>query len=421
MPRSQVAIKVVGIGGCGGNIIDYMVEAGLGGVDYLCLNTDEQGLERSTSPVKLQIGKRVTQGYGTGSDPEVGREAALENTEELTELLGDADMVFLVTGLGGGTGTGAAPVVGSLAKQMGALTMAAAVKPFAFEGKRKNLVADEGFRDLLEQVDTAMEIPNERLLDQIEPGSGFFESFRVANRIATETLQGITDIINRPGIMNSDFADIRAVLEEAGVAVVGSAQASGPDAAVQAAREAIASLMADPDVLPKATKVLVNVTGSAQFGMHDASEALHLIQREFDHEANLIIGTVRDDSVGDQVSVMVVASGFNQDGFELKSAAEEDSTTSDSSFFDEESDWPSELSEESLDEEQEESVSIVAEGASHGPAGLSSDAEREEFELPTNGMPLEFVPQPPIRVNESEPKAASAKKRGFFGRKSFFS
>ena len=179
--------------------------------------------------------------------------------------------------------------------------------------------------------------------------------------------------------------------------------------------------MADPDVLPKATKVLVNVTGSAQFGMHDASEALHLIQREFDHEANLIIGTVRDDSVGDQVSVMVVASGFNQDGFELKSAAEEDSTTSDSSFFDEESDWPSELSEESLDEEQEESVSIVAEGASHGPAGLSSDAEREEFELPTNGMPLEFVPQPPIRVDESEPKAASAKKRGFFGRKSFFS
>ena len=188
---------MVGIGGCGGNIIDYMVEAGLGGVDYLCLNTDEQGLERSTSPVKLQIGKRVTQGYGTGSDPEVGREAALENTEELTELLGDADMVFLVTGLGGGTGTGAAPVVGSLAKQMGALTMAAAVKPFAFEGKRKNLVADEGFRDLLEQVDTAMEIPNERLLDQIEPGSGFFESFRVANRIATETLQGITDIINQ--------------------------------------------------------------------------------------------------------------------------------------------------------------------------------------------------------------------------------
>ena len=419
MPRSRVSIKVVGIGGCGGNIIDYMIESGLGGVDYICLNTDEQALERCTSPVRLQIGKRVTQGYGTGSDPEVGREAALENTEELTDLLADTDMVFLVTGLGGGTGTGAAPVVGSLAKQMGALTIAAVVKPFAFEGKRKNLVADGGFRDLLEQVDTAMEVPNERLLDQIEPGSGFFESFRLANRIATETLQGITDIINRPGIMNSDFADIRAVLEEAGVAVVGSSQAGGPDAAVQAAREAIASLMVDQEVLPKATKILVNVTGSAQFGMHDASEALHLIQREFDHDANLIIGTVRDDSLGDEVRVMVVASGFSEDSFELESTAGA-STAADSSFFDESSEWPGELSAGSLAEEQQEPVRIVAEEAPHEPSGLPGDADRAEFELPTNGMPLEFVPQPPIRVDESEPEPAPARKRGFFGRKNIF-
>ena len=419
VPGSRVAIKVVGIGGCGGNVVDYMIEAGLGGVDYICLNTDEQALERCTSPVRLQIGKRVTQGYGTGSDPEVGREAALENTEELTELLGEADMVFLVTGLGGGTGTGASPVVGSLAKQMGALTIAAAVKPFAFEGKRKNLVADEGFRDLLEQVDTAMEIPNERLLAQIEPGSGFFESFRLANQIATETLQGITDIINNPGIMNSDFADIRAVLEEAGVAAVGSSQLGGSDAGVQAAREAIASLMVDPDVLSKASKILVNVTGSAQFGMHDASEALHLVQREFDHEANLIIGTVRDDSLGDEVRVMVVASGFGQEGFELQSAAEVP-TAGDSSFADEESDWPGELSAGSLAGEHEEPVSIVAEEAPQEQAGQPGDDERPEYELPTNGMPLEFVPQPPIRVDESEPQAAPPRKRGFFGRKSFF-
>lgn len=431
VPTGRVSIKVVGIGGCGGNIVDHMIEAGLGGVDYICINTDDQALERCVSPVKLQIGKRVTQGYGTGSDPEVGREAALENTEELAELLGDADMVFLTTGLGGGTGTGAAPVVGSLAKQMGALTIAAAVKPFAFEGKRKAHVANEGFRALLEQVDTAVEIPNERLLAQIDPGSGFFESFRVANQIATETLQGITDIINRPGIMNSDFADIRAVLEDAGEAVVGSSQKGGPEAAVQAARQAISNLMMEPDTTPRASKILINVTGSAQFGMHDASEALSLIQREFDHDANLIIGAVRDESLEDKVRVMVVASGFHRESFELQPGAETEDTE-DAPFGGDTAGWHTEVAAASFAEEPGDFEGTPAEeqpvpnsaSPDEDPApdgeAFPRDDRRSELELPTNGVPLEFVPPPPIRIAEADAQPPPPKKRGLFRRKSIF-
>ncbi len=431
VPGSRVSIKVVGIGGCGGNIVDYMIESGLGGVDYSCLNTDEQALSRCISPAKLQIGKRVTQGYGTGSDPEIGRESALENTEELTEMLGEADMVFLALGLGGGTGTGAAPVVGSLAKQMGALTIAAAVKPFSFEGKRKSQVADEGFQALLEQVDTAIEIPNERLLEHVEPGSGFFEGFRLANRIATETLQGITDVINKPGIMNSDFADIRAVLEDAGLAVVGSSQRGGREAALEAARDAIGSLMVDQDGLAGASKILVNVTGSVQFGMHDASEALQLIQREFDHHANLIIGTVRDDTLGEEVRVMVVASGFQQEGFQLQSAPESETAES-SSDVGREPYWRSDFSVESpagTDEDPEyavteaETVPISVAPEDEQPPvaeGLPSDAESLELELPTNGGPLEFTPRSPIRAEEDEVESPPARKSQFFRRKSFF-
>jgi cell division protein FtsZ len=430
VPGSRVTITVVGIGGCGGNIIDYMIESGLGGVNFACLNTDEQALKRCISPVKLQIGKRVTQGYGTGSNPEMGREAALENTEELTEMLGDADMVFLAVGLGGGTGTGAAPVIGSLAKQMGALTIAAAVKPFGFEGKRKSQVAEEGFQALLEQVDTAIEIPNERLLEQIDSGSGFFDSFRLANQIATETLQGITDVINQPGIMNSDFADIRAVLEDAGVAVVGSCQRGGREAALEAAREAIGSLMVEQDGLAKASKILVNVTGSAQFGMHDASEALDLVQSKFDQEANLIIGAVRDDSLGDEVRVMVVASGFRRESVQLQSTAEDE--TPRDSIIGGQSYWPSDASEGFAAGQKEVVEEAPAEAAAvpispepetelqHVAEDLPSQDQRPELELPSNGGPMEFMPRPGIRVEEEEEERPPATRPGFFRRRSIF-
>ena len=430
IPGSRVTTKVIGIGGCGGNIVDYMIEQGLGGVDYISLNTDEQALKRCNAPVKLQIGDRVTQGYGTGSNPEVGREAALENTEELTELLGEADMVFIAVGLGGGTGTGAAPVVGSLAKQMGALTVAAAVKPFAFEGKRRIRVADEGFETLLEQVDTAIEIPNERLLGQIEAGSGFFESFRLANHIATETLQGITDIITKPGVMNSDFADIREVLQEAGVAMVGSSQRGGRDAAVQAARDAIEGLMVESGGLKKARKVLINITGSSQFGMHDASEALQYIQNEFDEDAEIIIGTVQDDELSEQVRVMVVASGFRPDNFRLH--ARETREASRSPFPRSDSYWPADDSLEPAEIEAGDEVEPPAQDPAM-PAPLESESElhleQEDTadepqspgpELPSNGSPLEFVPPPTIRTEREEELPRARRKSAFFGRSSIF-
>ena len=432
VPNSQICIKVVGIGGCGGNIVDHMIESGLGGFEYICINTDEQALNRCTSPAKLQIGKRVTQGYGTGSNPALGREAALENTEELSELIGEGDMVFLVLGLGGGTGTGAAPVIGSLAKQVGALTIAAAVKPFAFEGKHKNEVADEGFEAVLEQVDTAIEIPNERLMAHMDSGGGFFDGFRIANNLASEMLEGITDIINKAGIMNSDFADIRAVLEEAGLAVVGSGQATGPEAAVQAARGALDSLMVEQELLSSASKVLVNITGSEKFGMHDASDALHLIQREFHPDANLIIGTVRDESFEDQVKVMVVASGFTKNGFELRPVpaveVEEPFEEPTATGFEEPAATPYEEAAATPFEEATATPYQELEPQPLEPSPVPVPEEVEaphlpvverpnRHELPQHGESLGFGRRAPILAEESVAAEPEPQKPGFFRRK----
>lgn len=311
--QGPVSIKVVGIGGCGSNIVDYMVKSDIASVTFITVNTDAQALDACNSPFKLRLGERVTQGFGTGSNPELGRDAALENTEEISELLNDADMVYLTLGLGGGTGTGAAPVIASLAKQMGALTLAAAVKPFAFEGKRRTQIAESGLKDLLEQVDTAIVIPNERLFEQMDTGSSFFDGFQMANMIATQTLVGITDLITKPGVMNNDFADLRAIFSDAGLAVMGAGQAAGRDAAIQASREAIGSPMMDHEGLSRASKILVNISGSEKFGMHDAREALQLIHREIASDAELKVGVVRDDTLKEDVRVMVIASSFSHE------------------------------------------------------------------------------------------------------------
>ncbi len=449
VPAGAISIKVVGIGGCGGNVVDYMLESGLSGVDYVCLNTDKQALERCNSPNKLLIGQRVTQGYGTGSNPEAGRESALENTEDLTEILADADMVFIVVGLGGGTGTGAAPVVGSLAKQTGALTVAAAVKPYGFEGKRRRKIAHEGFEVVLEQVDTAIEIPNEHLLSQVEAGAGFFDSFRVANRIATRILRGITDIINNPGVMNSDFADIRAVFEDAGVAVVAAAEADGPDAAMQAARGALEGLIIDPGELKRSKKILVNVTGSAQFSMHDASAALDLLRREFDEEAELIIGTVRDDSIEDRVRIMVVASAFDRAARDEEPAteseqraepdadsdpfwaAEESRDLGDGSYQAEGDPAPEPAEEVEPPRSQQEQDPVEYQRADleaeFGPSpGLPEEEhggypqEQGSQRLPSHGGPLDFMPPPNIHADDSDTEQVEARRGSFFRRRSIF-
>ena len=448
VPAGGISIKVVGIGGCGGNIVDFMLESGLSGVDYVCLNSDKQALERCNSPHKLTIGQRVTQGYGTGSDPGVGREAALENTEELTELLQDADMVFIVVGLGGGTGTGAAPVIGSIAKQMGALTVVAAVKPYKFEGKRRGMIAEEGFKAILEQVDTAIQIPNEHLLGEVEEGAGFFEGFRVANRLATEILEGITSIISSPGVMNSDFADIRAVFEDAGLAVVGAARADGPDAAMQAAQGALDALIVEPGQLKRSNKILVNLTGSAQFSMHDATSALAFLGREFDDNAELIIGTVRDDSIEDQVRIMVVASSFGQETHEPAGDSEPvaDSEGQDDAFW-----APEEMQqtngspsfgaegvsdEEPVPDTEHPGFSHEREAADYGQFDAEAEFEAPsrppEAEddrhsrgpaaqrLPSGGGPLDFMPPPKIHAEDSEAEQVEPRRSSFFRRRSIF-
>lgn len=426
LPKTAICIKVVGIGGCGGNVLDTLIANGVGQVDYVAVNTDEQALDSCSAPTKLQIGQRTTQGHGTGSNPEVGKQAALENTEDLTDLLSGADMVLLVTGLGGGTGTGAAPVIASLAKQMGALTVATVIKPFAFEGGRRTRIAQEGLDRLVENVDTAIVIQNERLLSQVESGTGFFEGFQVAHQIVSDTLQGVTGILSKRGTMNTDFADVRAVFEEAGMAIVGTAQRSGRDAAMQAARDAIASPVMESDGLVRARKVLINITGSTKFGMHDATEALQLIQREVSSDADLIIGVVQDDTMGEMVRVMMIASGFAQENFQLRPENERRATAPSDARQ-----QPSWQSERAVDlatsdplpqmapeasargDEMARAVSLATPGepAMRPPIEANGSGEAAE-------KPLDFMPPPAIATQESGEEGRA--RTGFFGRRSFF-
>lgn len=426
VPKSAICIKVVGIGGCGGNVLDTLIANGIDQVEYVAVNTDEQALQTCSAPTKLQIGQRTTQGHGTGSNPEVGKQSALENTEDLTELLGDADMVFLVTGMGGGTGTGAAPVIASLAKQMGALTVATAIKPFAFEGSRRARIADDGLDRLVENVDTTIVIQNERLLGQVESGTGFFEGFQAAHQIVSDTLQGVTSILGKRGIMNTDFADVRAVLEEAGMAVVGTAQRSGRDAAMQAARDAIASPVMEAEGLVRARKVLVNITGSTKFGMHDATEALQLVQREISSDAELIIGVVQDDSMGEMVRVMMIASGFAQQNFELRPENEGRSRAVSDARTD--SAWQSERAVELLQNdplpEMAPEASVQA-GESEPVVGLpAGDEPAVQPQVAANGSDgsadeqLGLMPPPAVAAQEADREGRA--RTGFFGRRSLF-
>ena len=424
VPRNSICIKVVGIGGCGGNVLDTLMANEIDQVEYVAVNTDEQALESCSATTKLQIGLRTTQGHGTGSNPDVGKQAALENTEDLTELLSGADMVFLITGVGGGTGTGAAPVIASLAKQMGALTVATVIKPFAFEGARRTRIADEGLDRLVENVDTAIVIQNEKLLSQVESGTSFFDGFQVAHQIVSDTLQGITGILGKRGIMNTDFADVRAVLEEGGMAAVGTAQRSGRDAAMQAARDAISSPVMESEGLVKARKVLINITGSNKFGMHDATEALQLIQREVSSEADLIIGVVQDDSMGEMVRVMMVASGFAQQTFQLRPENEGRGTAPADSRP-----QPSWQSERAVDLLNSDPLPEMApEASTRGRATeravslpTPDDATEPSFEADGSDVadkPLDFMPPPAVSSQDAEQESQS--RGGFFGRRSIF-
>jgi cell division protein FtsZ len=305
-------IKVIGVGGGGGNAVNRMIAAKVEGVEFIVANTDVQALQSSNAPVKLQLGVKLTNGLGAGSNPDIGRRAALEDSDKIIEALEGADMVFVTTGLGGGTGTGAAPVIASLASEMGALTVAVVTRPFAFEGKRRMMQAERGMQELLESVDTLIVIPNEKLL-AVAKDAGFFESFRIADDVLRQGVQGISDIITIPGVINRDFADVKTTIAGMGYAVMGTAQRTGDNRAVEAAVAAMASPLLEAGAIDGAKGILINITGSSNLKLSEVNAASSLIQDAAHEDANIIFGAVLDETMGDEVKITVIATGFRQD------------------------------------------------------------------------------------------------------------
>ncbi|MDE3149675.1 MAG: cell division protein FtsZ [Acidobacteriota bacterium] len=302
-------IKVIGVGGGGSNAVNRMIQARMEGVEFIAANTDVQALKLSQAPVKLQLGVRLTSGLGAGANPDVGRRAALEDSEKIIEALEGADMVFVTAGLGGGTGTGAAPVIASLASEMGILTVAVITRPFNFEGKRRLQQAERGLKELLESVDTMIVIPNEKLL-AVAKDAGFFESFRIADDVLRQGVQGISDIITIPGIINRDFADVKTTMAGMGHAVMGTAVRSGANRAVEAAQAAMASPLLEAGAIDGARGILINITGSSSLKLSEVNEASSLIQTSAHEDANIIFGAVLDEKMGEEVKITVIATGF---------------------------------------------------------------------------------------------------------------
>ena len=311
-PRNNAKIKVIGVGGGGGNAVNRMINAKVEGVEFMVANTDLQALQMSQASVKIQLGVKLTSGLGAGANPEVGRKAALEDANQIMEALEGADMVFVTAGLGGGTGTGAAPIIASLASEMGALTVAVVTKPFAFEGKRRLAQADRGLAELIDSIDTTIVIPNEKLL-AVAQDAGFFASFRVADDILRQAVQGISDIITIPGIINRDFADVKTIMAGMGYAVMGTATGRGDRRALEAAQAAIASPLLEAGAIDGARGILINITGSSSLKLAEVNEASTIIQSAAHEDANIIFGAVLDEKMKDEVKITVIATGFKSD------------------------------------------------------------------------------------------------------------
>lgn len=305
-------IKVVGVGGGGGNAINRMVESGLTGAEFISINTDVQALQNSKAPIKLQIGANLTRGLGAGANPDIGRQAAIEDAEKIMELLDGADMVFITAGMGGGTGTGAAPVIASLAAEWGALTVSVVTKPFSFEGKRRMMQAEQGLKELKASVDTIIVIPNDRLLTTVDRNTPFLKAFLIADDVLRQGVQSISDLILRPGLINLDFADVKTIMKGMGKAVMGTGIASGETRAVDAAKKAISSPLLEEGSVEGARGILINITASENLTMFEAMEASKLIQESADNDANIIWGASIDSSMKDEVKVTVIATGFEQ-------------------------------------------------------------------------------------------------------------
>lgn len=309
---AKARIKVIGIGGGGGNAVNNMLDSGMEGVEFIVANTDNQVLNHSRAHEKIQLGSSITKGLGAGANPEIGRQAALESKNEIERTLIGADMVFVTAGMGGGTGTGGAPIVAAIAKNMGILTVGVVTKPFLFEGKRRMRIAEQGIRELKECVDTLITIPNQKLLTIATKETRLLEAFRMADNVLKEAVKGISDLIVQPGLINLDFADVRTVMSETGLAIMGVGLASGDNRAIEAARAAISSNLLEDARIGGARGILINITGGPSLTMYEINEAATLIQEEAHEDANIIFGAVIDEAMEDRVRITVIATGFGE-------------------------------------------------------------------------------------------------------------
>ncbi len=306
------SIKVIGVGGGGNNAVNRMIDAGLKGVEFISVNTDKQALFTSKAEHKLQVGEKLTKGLGAGANPEIGKKAAEESREDIAQLLQGADMVFITAGMGGGTGTGAAPIVAEIAKELGILTVGVVTKPFTFEGKKRMIYAEQGIEELKSRVDTLVTIPNDRLLHVIEKKTTMLEAFRIADDVLKQGVQGISDLIAVPGLVNLDFADVKTIMLEQGLAHMGIGKASGENRAAEAAKQAIQSPLLETSILG-AKGVLLNITGGTNLGLFEVNEAAELVVEAADQDANIIFGSVINEELKDEIRITVIATGFEKD------------------------------------------------------------------------------------------------------------
>ncbi len=311
MMDGTATIKVIGVGGAGNNAVNRMIEADIKGVDFIAVNTDRQALQISKAKTKIQIGEKITRGLGAGANPDIGAQAAEESKAEVAEVLRGADMVFVTAGMGGGTGTGAAPIVAQAAKEMGILTIGVVTKPFTFEGKKRLSQAERGIESLKGKVDTLVVIPNDKLLQIVDRKTSIIEAFKMADDVLRQGVQGISDLIAIPGLVNLDFADVKTIMLNQGMAHMGVGSASGENRAEDAAKEAIQSPLLETSI-EGAKGVIINITGGDSLGLHEVNTAAELVQRSVDPEANIIFGTVTDETMGDEIRITVIATGFEK-------------------------------------------------------------------------------------------------------------
>lgn len=385
-------IRVIGVGGGGSNAVNRMIRAELMGVEFIAVNTDAQALLQSDAPNKIRIGDKITRGLGAGGDPSIGQRAAEEDSEKIADTLRDSDMVFITAGMGGGTGSGAAPVIAEIARDMGALTIGVVTKPFAWEGARRRLNAEKSAELLRDKVDTLITIPNDRLKEVVSEETSIVDAFRVVDDVLRQGVQGISDLITVPGLINLDFADVRAVMRSAGSALMGIGRASGPDRAAEAAREAISSPLLEVSI-SGAQGILFNVTGGPSLGLFEIDEAAEIIKEMADPEANIIFGTVIDERMGEDLQITVIATGFdhNRQATYLSASADQDLDTGVQAGL-ENRDFMQELArqrtaagDQGATEGETEAKQAVAVPVSTGQAvsaGESRAAKEEDLDIP---------------------------------------